>query len=191
MRILAVATLIALLSGCAAPHFVADAPPVPVTKQIPDHFELPARFAVARIVYGRIQLAGAEEEALWSALAKKSARLGSFTPLIFTPSIALSRGGWLVTEAELIEVARQQRYNYLLVVRMYPETGSADVALLDVGSGGTMVTAQAVEPSGGQRGFWGGEIGNPARLERVTLRIAKATIPTVEEVLLGVATRQR
>ena len=91
----------------------------------------------------------------------------------------------------MIEAARQQRYNYLIMVRMYPETGSADVSLLDVGSSGAMATAQAVVPSGGQNGFWGGQINNPARLERATLKIAKATIPVVEEILLGAAKRQR
>ena len=54
-----------------------------------------------------------------------------------------------------------------------------------------MATAQAVVPSGGQHGFWGGEINNPARLERETLKIAKATIPTVDEILLGAVKRQR
>ena len=54
-----------------------------------------------------------------------------------------------------------------------------------------MATAQAVAKNGGQHGFWGGEINNPARLERATLKIAKAAIPTVEEILLGAVNRQR
>jgi hypothetical protein len=186
MRRFAVALLALLLGACSPPHFVGDAPEVPVTTQTPVHFELPARFAVARVVYGRTQAAGTEETALWNDLAKRSEKLGSFTPLVASES-----SGWRSTEADLIKAARQQRYNYLLLVRMYPATGSADVAVLDVGSGGTMVTARAVAPSGGQNGFWGGEINNPARLERVTLKIAKAAIPTVEEVLLGVVERQR
>jgi hypothetical protein len=186
MKLLAIASFVALLGACSTPHFVGDAPPVPVTSQTPDHFDLPARFAVARVVYGRTQAAGPEEEALWKDLAERSDSLGSFTPLITSDS-----GGWYVTKADLIEAARQQRYNYLFMVRMYPATGSADVALLDVGSGGAMATAQAVAPSGGQHGFWGGEINNPARLERATLKIAKATIPTVEEILIGAVKRQR
>jgi hypothetical protein len=185
MRPVAIAILVALLGACSSPHFVGDAPAVAATTQTPTHFELPARFAVARVVYGRAQAAGAEEAALWQDLAQRSERLGSFTPLVPGES-----SGWRVAEADLIKAARQQRYDYVLLVRMYPATGSADVALLDVGSGGTMVTARAVAPSGGQNGFWGGEINNPARLERVTLKIAKATIPTVEEVLVGVVERQ-
>jgi hypothetical protein len=186
MRFLAITAFVALLGACSSPHFVGDAPAVPVTTQTPVHFELPARFAVARVVYNRTQAAGTEEAALWNDLAKRSERLGSFTPLVPGDS-----SGWRISEADLIKMARQQRYNYLLLVWMYPATGSADVTLLDVGSGGTMVTAQAVAPSGGQQGFWGGEINNPARLERATLKIAKATIPIVEEVLLGVVERQR
>lgn len=185
MKSLAIAAIVALLGACSAPHFVGDAPPVPVTSRAPDHFDLPARFAVARVVYRRVQAAGAEEEALWKDLAERSSGLGSFAPLITSDAV-----GWYDTEASLVEAARQQRYNYLLVVRMYPATGSADVALMDVGSGGVMATAQAVAPSGGQHGFWGGEINNPARLERATLRIAKATIPTVEEILRGAVDRQ-
>jgi len=183
---MAIAAFVALLGACSAPHFVADAPPVPVTSRTPEHFELPARFAIARVVYGRTQAPGTEEEALWEDVAKRSESLGSFTPLITSD---VSR--WYVTEEDLIEAAREQRYNYLLVVRMDPSTGSADVALLDVGSGGVMATAQAVAKNGGQHGFWGGEINNPARLERATLKIAKATIPTVEEILLGAVNRQR
>ena len=186
MKPMAIAALVALLSACSAPHFVGDVPPVPVTSHTPEHFELPARFAFARVVYGRIQAPGTEEEALWEDLAKRSESLGSFTPLITSD---VSR--WYVTEEDPIKAARQQRYNYLLVVRMYPSTGSADVALLDVGSGGVMATAQAVAKNGGQNGFWGREINNPARLERATLKIAKAVIPTVEEILLGAVNRQR
>jgi hypothetical protein len=182
----AIAALVALLSACSAPHFVGDAPPVPVSSHTPEHFELPARFALARVVYGRIQAPGTEEEALWEDLAKRSESLESFAPLI-----ASDDSRWYVTEQNLIKAARQQRYNYLLVVRMDPSTGSADVALLDVGSGGVMATAQAVAKNGGQHGFWGREINNPARLERATLKIAKAAIPTVEEILLGAVNRQR
>lgn len=54
-----------------------------------------------------------------------------------------------------------------------------------------MATVQAVSPVGGQRGLWGGQIGNPARLERATLNIARATAPAIEEMLRGVAKRQR
>ena len=110
----------------------------------------PTYAALAPVVYGRIQAPGTEEEALWEDLAKRSESLGSFAPLIASD---VSR--WYVTEENLIKVARQQCYNYLLIVRMYPSTGSADIALLDVGSGGVMATAQAVAKNGGQNGFRG------------------------------------
>ena len=74
---------------------------------------------------------------------------------------------------------------------MRPPTGSANVWLYDVASGGLMATAQAVFPTGGANGFWGGRITNPSRLDRVTLRIAEATAPKVEELLRGVAERRR
>lgn len=186
MKLFAIAALAALLGACAPPHFVGDAPPVPVTSQTPDHFRLPARFAVARVVYGREQAPGVKEQALWNDLAERSASMGSFTPFVTSDT------NWrYVTATSLIDVARQQRYNYLLMVRMYPATGSADVDLIDVGSGGVMATAQALAPGGGRNGFWGGEINNPARLERATLNIAKATIPTVEEILRSAVNRQR
>jgi len=186
MKFFVMTALVALLGACAPPHFVGDAPPVPVTSQAPDHFRLPARFAVARVVYGREQAPGIREQELWNDLAKRSASMGSFTPL------ASSDKNWRnTTAASLIEAARQQRYNYLLMVRMYPATGSANVELIDVGSGGVMATAQALAPGGGRNGFWGGEINNPSRLERATLNIAKATIPTVEEILRGAVGRQR
>lgn len=186
MKALAFGISIALLGACSAPHFVGDAPPVAVTSRTPDRFELPARFALARVVYGRTLAAGAEEQALWKDLAGRSASLGSFSPLV-----TRDLEGWQIMEVKLVEAARQQGYNYLLVVWMDPATGSADVILLDVGSGGKMATTQAVAPSGGQHGFWGGEIRNPARLERATLKIAKATVPKVEELLRGIVERQR
>lgn len=77
--------------------------------------------------------------------------------------------------------------DYLVLVQMFPSTGSTDVALVDVGSGGVMATVQAVSPAGGPRGFWGGQIGNPSRLEGATLNIARATAPAIEEMLRGVA----
>ncbi len=186
MKLTVFALLAALLGACSAPHFVGDVPPVPVTEHTPDRFELPARFAVARVIYGRLEAPGAREANLWNNLAARSESLGSFTPLVTYKS-----NGRYVTEASLIEAAREQRYRYLLMVRMNPEAGSADIALFDVGSGGVMATAQAISPEGGQRGFWGDNIRNPARLERLTMKIATAAFPSVENLLNGVAERQR
>lgn len=186
IKAIVVVCLAALLSACSMANFVGDAPPVPVTSQTPDKFELPARFAVARSVYGLTQAASAKEMVLWSDLADRAASLGSFTPLVSGLPLNM-RGG----ENQLLKAARQQRYDYLLLIQMYPTTGSADVVLYHVGSGGVMATMQAVSPSGGQRGFWGEQITNPARLDRVTFAIAEVTVPAVEEVLKGAALRQR
>jgi hypothetical protein len=186
MKLLIIICFTALIGACSSPNFVGDAPPVPVTSRTPEHFELPARFAFARVVYGTTQTAGAEEAALWTDLADRSKALGSFAPLI--GGVPLQVYG---KYANLIETARAQRFNYLILVKMNPSTGSADIVLYDVGSGGVMVTMQAISPDGGQRGFWGGRIRKPARLERATLKIAKAAVPAVEEVLRGVAKRQR
>lgn len=186
MKSIVVTCFLIFLGACSAPSFVGDAPSVPVTSSTPDHFELPARFALARVVYGRTQAAGAEEAELWTDLASRSEKLGSFTPLV--AGDANYRYSNMNT---LVKAAREQRYKYLLLVRMFPATGSADVALLHTGSGGVMATAQAVSPNGAQRGFWGGQIRNPARLERATLKIAQAAVPVVEEMLRGVSKRQR
>lgn len=148
MKYMLIVCLAALLSACSTSSFVGDAPPVRMTDQTPGHFELPARFALARTVYGAAQPAGAEETALWADLVKRADSLGSFTPLVSGASLqAGSR------QDNLIAIARRQRYKYLMLVRMHPETGSADVVLYHVGSGGVMATAQAVSPGGGQRGF--------------------------------------
>lgn len=176
----------ALLCACTSPSFVGDAPPVVVTSQTPDHFELPARFAFARIVYGATQAAGADEMALWTDLADRAEGLGSFAPLV--AGVPLRMRG---SRTNLIETAREQRYNYLILVQMYPSTGSADVVLYHVGSGGVMATVQAISHLGGMRGFWGGQIRNPARLERATLAIAQAAVPSVEDMLRAAALRQR
>ncbi|GFE51927.1 hypothetical protein So717_36800 [Roseobacter cerasinus] len=118
-------------------------------------------------------------------MANRSKTLGSFTPLTRKlPNTRYSQ------TKDLVEAAREQRFNYVLLVRMYPSTGAADVMLLHAGSGGVMATATAVSPSGGQRGFWGGQIRNPARLERATLKIAKAAMPLVEDTLRGATMRQ-
>ncbi|NRB00478.1 MAG: hypothetical protein HRU32_11765, partial [Rhodobacteraceae bacterium] len=84
-----------------------------------------------------------------------------------------------------------QRYRYILRVAMEPSTGTADVVLIDVGSGAVMATARATSPIGGERGFWGGRIGNTAQRNRVTYEIAQATLPVVEDILRGAAQRQR
>jgi len=185
MKLLIILCFAALVGACDIPNFVSDAPPVAVTSRAPEHFALPARFALARVVYGETQPASAEEAALWTDLADRAKGLGSFAPLISgTPLQVYGK------YANLIETARAQRFNYLILVQMHPSTGSADVVLYDVGSGGVMVTTQAISPVGGKRGFWGGEIRKPARLERATLQIAQVAIPAVEEVLRGVAERQ-
>jgi hypothetical protein len=187
MKLIITLLLTALLGACSTPTFVGDVPPVPVTSQTPDHFELPARFAFARAVYGSTQAAGAEEAAIWTDLASRAQQLGSFVPLI-----SGDRNNYRYANLDnLTETAREQRYDYLLLVKMDPATGSADVALIHTGSGGVMATVQAVSPDGGQRGFWGGPIRNPARLDRATLKIAQVTAPSVEEMLRGAVERQR
>lgn len=178
--------MLAVLSACAAPTFVADAPVVPATGKTPDYFELPARFAVLRMVYGSPQQAGAKEAEIWQDLAEKYQAIGHFSPLV-QASNQLRR-----TETDsLIETARKQRYNYLFVVSMHPGEGTADITLYHVGSGGLMATATAADPNGGRNGFWGGYINNPKRLERRTLSIARATVPQMEAMLKGIAKRQR
>ncbi|PYE85776.1 hypothetical protein [Pseudoroseicyclus aestuarii] len=184
MKILLIACLAACLGGCSAPNFVGDAAPISQVEETPDRFELPARFALARSVYGHAIPAGADEAALWTDLAERASSLGSFTPLV-SSGMPSARGG----TAALIETARQQRYAYLILLRMQPETGSADIVLYHTASGGVMATAQAVSPAGGRRGFWGGPIRNPAQLERVTADIAQAALPVVEEMLRGIARR--
>ncbi len=87
MKLVIVAFLVALLGACSTPNFVGDAPPVPVTSETPPYFELPARFALARVVYGVPQAAGVEETALWTELADRSETLGSFAPLVSVASL--------------------------------------------------------------------------------------------------------
>jgi hypothetical protein len=185
MKQFAIALSLAVLSACAEPSFVVDAEPVRATSTAPDHFELPARFAVARTVYGRTQAAGSAEAAIWEEMANRAARLGEFTPLV-TPETGFRYS----PKNTLVDSAREQRYNYLLLVRMHPARGAADIVLFDTGSGAVMATAQAISPDGGRRGFWGGDIRKPARLERATLKIAEAAVPVVEELLKCVAKRQ-
>lgn len=186
MRFLLILFCTALMGACSSPAFVGDAAPVPITTQTPDYFELPARFAVMRTVYGRPQPAGAQEAILWNDLAARASSLGDFAPLVSQLQFA-SRG----QTARFIETARMQRFNFLILVEMKPSTGSADITLYHVGSGGVMATAQAVTPNGGQRGFWGGRIRNPARLDRATFAIAKRAVISVEEILHGATLRQR
>ncbi|MEO9648554.1 MAG: hypothetical protein ABJ360_20750 [Roseobacter sp.] len=189
MKLMLIACFSALLSACAVPSFVGDAAPVSVTNRTPDHFELPARFAVARVVHGRSQTAGAKEAALWADLAERVESFGSFTPLVDPILVGRKRYN-RYNQKNLIETARTQRYKYLLLVRMYPSTGSSDATIVHVGSGGVMATVQTISPEGGQRGFWGGRINNPRRLDRATFKIAKTTIPAVEDMLRGAAERQ-
>ncbi|MEO9514458.1 MAG: hypothetical protein ABJH45_26720 [Paracoccaceae bacterium] len=179
------ACITALLSACT-PHFVGDAPPIHTVSKAPDHFELHARFAYARIVYGKVEPAGPEEAALWTDVTGRAAQLGNFAPLITDQASA----SWN-DKRTLVDKARDQRFNYLLVVRIHPSNGSADVNLYHTGSGEVMATAQTPTPVAGKNGFWGGRIKNPGKLERRTLKIAQATAPTVEELLRGVAERQR
>ncbi len=185
MKRIIIAAALSLLTACSGANFIADAPPVPVTSQVPDHFELPARFALVRLVYNQPEPAGFDETALWDALAERSASLGQFSALQIGRR---SNGSPL---EHYLNTARQQRFNYMIVTSMDPNTGSAQVSLYDVGSGGLMATSDAVTERGGQRGFWGGSIRNPARLERATLRIARAVLPEIEELLQGVVDRQR
>ena len=177
---------LSVLGACSAPVFIGDFEPVPVVAQTPDHFELPARFATVRTVYGGIQPASGAEAELWGDLIERSESLGFFAPLVSEQGSIYRRN-----HQALLEAARNQRFNYLLLTEMNPTTGAADIKVYHVGSGGLMATAQAVSETGGRNGFWGGRIGNPGRLERTTLEIARAAVPVTDELLRGMLARQR
>ena len=182
---IAILTL-SILGACSPPMFIGDAEPVPVVAQAPDHFVLPARFATVRTVYGGIQPASGKEAELWEGLIERSESLGFFAPLVSEQTSVFPRD-----HQAMLEVARNQRFNYLLLTEMDPATGAADIKVYHVGSGGLMATAQAVSESGGRNGFWGGPINNPGRLERTTLEIARAAVPVTDELLRGMLVRQR
>jgi hypothetical protein len=179
------AALFALLSACTMPSFPIDADPIEITTETPDHFELPARFAVVRTVYGQTHAPREDEAALWENLAERYQNMGEFSVLV------TAEGQYLGRDHEaLVNAARAQRYNYILLVAISPATGSANISVLDVGSGGVMATAQAHSPESGRRGFFGGRIYNPRRLAYVTYRIANNSLPVVEQVLQGIIARQ-
>ncbi len=185
MKLYAAILIVGFLTACSPTHFVGDADRVPVTSTAPSHFDLPARFALARVVYGSPQPASRKEAALWEDLANRASRFGSFSPLVVG-----DYGYRSGDTGYLVDRAREQRYDYVLLVRMRPASGSADIVLVHAGSGGVMATAQAISPDGGQRGFWGGEIRNPRKLDRATLKIAQEAVPAVEELLRGMVERQ-
>ncbi|MEM9344539.1 MAG: hypothetical protein AAGA87_15970 [Pseudomonadota bacterium] len=193
MKRLIALTLAVALSACAPVNFVGDAPAIEVTSETPDRFELPARFAFARTVNGTVAAAGAREAKLWADLADQSQSLGTFTPLVSGETQRYrTRNHWRQIDERrdvLIDAARAQRYTYLILVAMNSSTGTADISLLHVASGGVMATAQATSPEGGRSGFWGNGLNNPKRLERQTLRIARAARPVLAEMLQGVAQR--
>jgi len=184
-RYLAAAIGLACLGACTTANFIGDGPPIEITEQTPDAFELPARIGLARLVYGQISPVGAREAALWEDLITRAKDIGTFQPLL-----PIGMPGPLREDA-LISAAREQRFDYLLVVAMNPRTASADLLILHVGSGGLMASAQAVADQPGQNGFWGGQIRNPSRLRRVALGIAQAAQPEVEALLQGMIERQR
>ena len=186
MKYVLILALAALLAACSGPHFIADAPPVRATTETPDNFEMPARFAIVRMVYNQPQSAGYEEAGLWESLAQRSSAMGTFHALQIGPR------NYRPNQLDhMLNEARQQRFNYMIVNAMNPSNGSAQVAVYDVASGGLMATTSAVTRAGGQRGFWGGPIRNPTRLNRVTLSIAEAALPNVEALLRGMVERQR
>ena len=83
-----------LLAACSDPRFVADAPAVPKTSNTPKHFDLPARFAYVRTVYGAQSAAGAKESALWADLANSYRRSGKLFPARFrNPSSRVWQSG--------------------------------------------------------------------------------------------------
>lgn len=176
-----------MLCVACTPVFVADQPPVQRTQTPPDHFELPARIALARTVYGAPRPAGAAEAALWEDLARRAAAMGEFVPLTGRAPGRDLRGDPL---AALMDEAFDKRARYLMLVEMQPQTGTADIALYHVGSAAVMASARAVSPRGGARGTWGWRITNPARLDRVTLPIARAALPEVEALLEGMLERR-
>ena len=178
--------VLSVLGACSAPTFIGDSDPVPIVAQTPDYFELPARFASVRTVYGRIQPAGGAEAELWADLVERSESLGFFAPLVSEQTSIYGRNHKAVLDA-----ARNQRFNYVVLTEMNPTTGAADIKVYHVGSGGLMATAQAVSETGGRNGFWGGRVRNPRRLERTTLEIARAAVPVTDELLRGMLVRQR
>lgn len=184
--ILCIVLAASLLSACADATFVTDAAPVEVSAETPDHFELPGRFALVRTVYGRETGASQSELDMWAEIAERHRAMGHFSPLVSGNTFNRLAG-----RQSLIETAREQRFTYLLLMAISPGAGTSNISLYHVGSGGVMATARASVPGQARRGFWGGRIRNPQRLARVAEKIVLGSSATVENMLLGVAMRQK
>lgn len=169
-----------MVASDMSPNFVTDAPVVRATAERPEHFTVPARFAVLRSVYGRTALPSAQEAAIWADVLANASALGSFHMYTgpFLTHLSVDRFGPL----------RDQRFNYLLTLAIDPGTGSVHIAVFDVASGALMADMAHVTDHRG-RGFWGGRISNPNRLARLTTRIARDAGPHVTTLLDGIAAR--
>lgn len=163
-------------------------PEIAAAADIGGQLSFPARIAVARLVYGDLTTTPAAEAELWDGLIQQTRGFGQVVPLTRL-SAALGPGPNRINGQELREMAAAQQFDYLLITDLDPGAGTAQSAFIDVRTGFTYATSSAASPSGGQRGFWGGEIRNTGRLDRATYDLAQVLMPDIEEMLRGLAAR--
>lgn len=202
MRIFTFLALFTALSACepvyydtSATAFLAARPDAQIDPEIAafasaqpqPQLQFPARITVARMVYGDLTLPTAAETQSWQSLASRARSFGTISPMRHLHGM---QSGRYPSTADLRRSAAAQGQDYLIVVEFDTASGIALASFYDVRNGYLYASATASSPHGGQRGFWGGEISNPARLDRAVLALSTAILPEIEAMLNGLGARQ-
>lgn len=140
---------------------------------------LPARIGLVRLVYGQITTMPEAERTLLAKDLPKG--LGTIVPL--GPLEAqLQDVPYRTPRIDALRLLGAARHlDMILVIDHDPGENTSEALLIDVANGYPYASIEARAEGSGRRGFWGGRINNPARLDRATLRLAGALKPNLDK----------
>jgi hypothetical protein len=157
--------------------------------QVEPHLTFPARIGIARVMFGQLTLSPASEAVIWQGLAQRSQGFGEFVPLSPLISGLIGAETYQFDLEQARAMGARQHLDYILMIDVSGAGGVAQAAFVDVRNGYPYATAEVAVAGAEQRGFWGGNVRNPARRDRMALRLSEALLPEIEAMLTGLAAR--
>lgn len=151
--------------------------------------EFPARIGVIRLVYGRLTTIPSEERALFTEALDGRDNWGEFVMLGPLEAQLNRIPAMGARPLEYRRLGASRHLDYILFLAYDPTRNSAEALFMDVRSGYPYASIEADVPGSGATNFWGNRLRNPARIDRESLRLARALAPELSGMFAGFSER--
>ena len=152
------------------------------------HF--PARIGMVKLVYNQITTTpNAERVVFADSLSRVPGEVVLLSAL--EALMSNSRNHYRFSQNRIRQLAASRHLDYVLIISYDPSRNTAEALFMDVRTGYPYASAETAAQGRGPTSFWGGPLRNQNRINTATLRLARALVPEIEEMLKGLVARAR